>query len=79
MCTTVVLIGRDPATPPPRICAHIRGRKDRRHLYVTPWFFLSNTESPVETGYRSKISCFPLNKIILYFSGTWEYTGSCSF
>jgi hypothetical protein len=40
MCTAV-LFGCGPATPTPRIWAHIRGAlfvsSDRRHLFVTPY------------------------------------------
>ncbi len=40
MYSCTVLIGWDPATPPPRIWAHTRGRywsaKSQRHLFVTP-------------------------------------------
>jgi hypothetical protein len=38
---TAVLIGRDPATPPPYLGSYameLLVSQDRRHLFVTPWY-----------------------------------------
>ncbi len=51
---TAVLIGWYPPTPPPHLESYTRAllvSKDRRHLFVTPWWGLSyDVRLPVEKG-----------------------------
>jgi hypothetical protein len=72
MCTAV-LIGWGPATPPPpriwtRITRALLVSKDRRHLFVTPWWNLS-----VALGIGCRCYCFH-QLISQRFSG--EHLGS---